>query len=160
MKEKTKEKMGNQGEVTVTVRDARTGQIKKITVFKNKITTLNLNDLRDYRKGDNTDGEIKYLAWGDDNTAPVAGDTSLGHELGRKAVTSKTATGAGVLETIVFLASYDANESIEELGWFAGALASATPNSGTLIARVLYSHAKTELETIQVTRTDTFSEVP
>lgn len=98
--------------------------------------------------------EILWLAWGDDATAPNVTDTSLGNELGRKEVTSQS-IGGGVGETVTtwYLAPGDANEAIEEVGVYAGG--SAAADSGTLIARVLYSHEKNDGEAILVTRTDT-----
>ena len=127
--------------------------------FDNLITDAGLNLLRDLLEGVVTDGQIKYLAWGNDATAPSAGETELRSERGRKAVTSRTAGAAGVLTTLTYVAPYEAVEQIEELGWFAGDTATSAAGSGIMVARVLYSRLKTDLESIQVDREDTIGAV-
>jgi hypothetical protein len=139
----------------VRIMVTRSGHSGVLTVIENTIT----DDGRDLLAQALQDGaavpEITYLAVGDDNTAPTVSDTSLGNETFRKTITA-SAPGAGVGEAIntCYLAPFDANAQIEELGWFAGA-ATAAPDSGTMIARVLYSKDKDNLEAIQVERTDT-----
>ena len=141
------------GVVRITVR--RPGSRGKVTVIENIIT----DDGRDLLAQALFDGaalpEITYLAVGDDNTTPVVGDTALGNETFRKVVTASTA-GPGVGEAVntIYLAPFDANGQIEELGFYGGN-ASAAAGSGTLVARVLYSKLKDNLEAIQVERTDT-----
>jgi len=127
------------------------------TERRNLITNLARNEIRKILDSDETpDMGIEYLAWGDDDTAPAAGDTTLGNELGRKAITSQTLTGTtGEIVTSVYLAPTDANEAIEELAWYGGTSATATTDSGLLIARALYDHTKTSAESIQIDRTDT-----
>jgi len=101
-------------------------------------------------------GRLRYLAWGDDTTPPVAGDSDLGNELGRVQVTSSVAGATGVVVTTTYLSS-TVIASIEELGWYGGPLASSTPGSGTLMARVLFSHEKIAGESLQIERTDTLT---
>lgn len=126
----------------------------------NEIKNTGLNMMRDALKGSVTDPQIKYLAWGSDATANDPTQTKLVAEEGRKAITSQTAGATGVLVSVCYLAASEANSpKIEELGWFAGPAASATKDSGILVARVLYSHQKTSLEALNVARTDTFAEV-
>ena len=142
------------GTVTVTIRNAD-GTVT-VKTFDNLITDAGKNLLAQALRDTAFDAEIKYLAWGTGSTAPAAGDTTLVAESGRKQVTSQTAgAGVGETDTVTYLAPDDANVAIAELGWFAGASATATADSGTLIARVLYSHTKTNLESVQVDRTDT-----
>ena len=132
----------------------------EVVEIKNKISDVGLNMFRDALKGVITDAEIKYLAWGSDNTAVSGDHTTLVAEFDRKQVTLQESGATGIIVTTTYIAPYEGNEStIEELGWFAGADASATPDSGIMVARVLYSRAKTELESLQVERTDTLSEV-
>jgi len=136
------------------------GSIKDVVELHNKINDLDLNMMRDALKGTVTDLKLHYMAWGSDDTAPAAGDTKLIAEFGRKLVTLQEAGATGILVTTTYVAPYEGNEeTIEELGWFAGPLASAVVDTGVLVGRVLYSRAKTELESLQVERTDTFSEV-
>lgn len=106
------------------------------------------------------DAEIKYLAWGSSSADNDVAQTKLVAEFGRKAVTSQGLGTPGMLSTSTYIAPYEGNSTtIEELGWFAGATATATVDTGTLIARVLYSHAKTALESLLCIRTDTFTDV-
>jgi len=143
--------------VKVTARDLE-GNILDVQYFKNLITTVGLNMMRDGLYGSVTNFEIKYLAVGSDNTAPALADATLGTETFRKVTTSHdNATDAQHIH-IVYIAPAEAVGAIEELGWFAGAAAGAGADSGIMISRVLYSRNKTNLESIQVERTDTFAE--
>lgn len=87
---------------------------------------------------------------------PAATDTTLHNETFRKAVTMQSAVGgAGVATTTLFISPQDDNAVIAEVGWFAGASASASTGSGVMIARTLYNHQHGNLESIQLVRTDT-----
>lgn len=141
------------GRIRVTTR-YRSGRVE-VEEFDNLITDAGRNLLRDALDGTVADCAIKYLAWGNGAVAPAPGDVALGNELGRKAVTKQQTGTAGVLTTTVYLAPFEANVQIQELGWFAGAGAGAAAGSGVLVARVLYSRLKTDLESIQVDRVDT-----
>lgn len=142
--------------VAIVVRDLE-GRIIDRQELHNQIKDVGLNILRDALNG--TVAEIRYLAWGTDSTANATNQTKLVAESGRKAVTTQAAGGTGVMVTTTYIAPYEAIVSIEELGWFAGTGATAVADSGVLVSRVLYSRAKTALESIQVVRTDTFTEV-
>jgi hypothetical protein len=126
--------------------------------IENQIKTIGLNLIRDALNG--ADAEIKYLAWGSDSTANAIGQTTLVAEFGRKAITSQAAGGTGVLTTNCYIAPYEGvGTTIEEIGWFAGSAATAVADSGVMVARILYSRAKTQLESILSVRTDTFTDV-
>ncbi|MFK7695922.1 hypothetical protein [Paenibacillus sp. HJGM_3] len=148
------EKVGWHGRIKVTI-TYRDGSVD-VEEFDNLITNAGKNLLRDALQVF-TDCEIKYMAWGSGTTAPAATQTQLVSEAGRKAVTRQTAGGTGVGVTTVYLAPFDANVQIQELGWFAGATATSAANSGVMIARVLFSRLKNNLESIQVDRTDTIT---
>lgn len=136
------------------------GNIIDIWKSHNLIMSVGKNMFRDALKGAVSDLEIKRLAWGSDNTAPAVGQTTLVVEFGRKAITQQEDGATGVLVTTTYIAPYEANGSrIEELGWFAGVDATDTINTGIMISRVLYSRQKTNLESLQIERTDTISEV-
>lgn len=88
---------------------------------------------------------------------PALTDTQLQGEFFRKAVTSVANGGsAGEALITVYLAPSDANNQIFEIGWFAGASATASANTGVLLARGIYVHTHTGLESIQFTLTATF----
>lgn len=140
------------GDITVTV----TGPSGlEVVNFPNLITDAGLDHLAAALGGDDV-GEITYVALGSSATAPTAGDTDLGAEEYRKAVTSHSAGLTGIMDTIVVVPAPDATGfTIREIGWFGGSAASISSGSGTLIARVLYERTKTTLESIQIDRTDT-----
>lgn len=161
VKVKVQGKRGWQGKVRIIVYSLD-GSIKDVTEIDlvNKINDLDLNMMRNALKGDITDLKLHYMGWGGDATAPGAGDTKLIDEFGRKLVTLQEVGATGVLVTTTYIAPYEGNEKkIEELGWFAGSAATIVKDSGILVGRVLYPRQKTELESWQVERTDTFSEV-
>jgi hypothetical protein len=123
------------------------------------IMTDGLNLIRD-ALANGTSIEIKYLAWGSSNAALSVNQHTLGAEFGRKAVTAQVAGATGILDTTTYISPSEANTpKIEEIGWFAGPTATAVANTGILVARVLYSKQKTNLESIQSSRTDTLTDV-
>jgi hypothetical protein len=133
------------------------GNLIDTTNFHNQVTNVGLNFIADSFRISTQDNEIKYLAWGSGNTAASSTDTVLETESGRKLITSQTSSNIGVCFSICYIAPTEGIGNIEELGWFSGVNASATTDSGTLISRVLYSHTKTALESITITRKDTFT---
>ena len=142
-----------QGRVKVKALDAD-GNVLQEDTINNLITTAGKNLLAKALR-ESTDCEIKYIAIGSSNTAPSTSDSQLGSETFRKAVTSQVAGSSGVTITNLYVAPEEAVGTIEEIGFFSGSTASATINSGTLYARVLYSRTKTAVESIQIERTDT-----
>ena len=147
-----------QPQIRITVRDLA-GHVIDVVERSNLIVTVGFSMLRDCLQGVVADAEIKYVAVGSDSTAPALADTVLGTETFRKAVTSFSNPSATSLKTIMYIAPAEAVGAIAEIGWFAGAAAGAGADTGILVGRVLYSRVKTALESIQVERTDTFSEV-
>ena len=144
-----------QGDVNIKALD-KDGNVLQEDNLKNLITSAGKNLLAESLRNASLDAEIKFISIGSDNTAPSSGDTTLGNETFRKAVTSQTAGGSvGVTITNLYVAPEEAVGTIEEIGFFSGSSASATTDSGTLFARVLYSRTKTAVESIQIERTDT-----
>ncbi len=134
---------------------------QKVVHLQNMITDTGLNYIRDLLDGSiNPPTEIRYIALGSSNTPPTASDVKLGNEFFRKQVTKQELPGPGQIASTVYIAPYEANRQIEEIGVFAGPDATAAKDSGVLIARVLWSHLKTELESLQIVRTDTISRAP
>jgi hypothetical protein len=111
-------------------------------------TTAGRNLLRDSNSGANND-LIKCFAIGTGSTAPSSGDTALTAEVFRKAITSYVNGADGEVLVNVYLAPSDAvGVVIAEIGVFGGNSASSLANSGVLLARGLYSHTKTNVESI------------
>jgi len=137
------------------------GKIKELVpIDHNLITDAGLNMFRDALKGDVTDCEIKSVALGSDTTAPANNQTTLVAEEFRKIVTSQNVdpVTVGKLYTELYVADTEANTfKTEEIGWFAGAAASGTVDTGIMIARILYSRQKSNTESWTVRRTDFIS---
>ena len=143
--------------VKITVRDLK-GNILEVKELHNLIPTVDLNMIRDAYYGDVADCEIKYMAVGDDDTAPALTDTTLGNETFRKILTSHSKPADGQIKTTVYIAPSEAVGWIKEIGWFSGAAAGAGADTGILSSHILYSRNKTALESIQVERTLTIAE--
>ena len=126
----------------------------------NLIVTSGKNWLRDALEDTDVDSGIRYMAWGSGSTAVAATDTVLDTETGRKAITSFADGATGVKVTTVYLAPTEANSSLAELGWFATSTATASVDTGVLVARVLYpggTRVKTDQQSIEIERTDTIA---
>lgn len=144
-----------QGDVNIKALD-KDGNVLQEDNLKNLITSAGKNLLAESLRNASLDAEIKFISLGSDNTAPSSGDTTLGNETFRKAVTSQTAGGSvGVTITNLYVAPEEAVGTIEEIGFHSGSSATSTTDSGVLFARVLYSRTKTAVESIQIERTDT-----
>lgn len=130
---------------------------KKVVSLQNLITDAGLNLIRQALADAAFDAEIKYVALGTSNVAPAATDTKLGNEVFRKQVTKQEFPATGQVQTTCYIAPYEGNYAIQEIGWFAGAGATAAKDSGVLVARVLYARTKNELESWTISRQDNFS---
>jgi hypothetical protein len=134
------------------------GILIESTSFHNQVTDGGLNWIADSLRSSTQDCEIKYLGWGSSNLAVSTAHTTLSSEFGRKSITSQSSSNVGVCETVCYIGPTEATSTdIKELAWFAGSSAIATADTGRMISRVLYSRAKTVLESITVTRVDTFT---
>lgn len=152
------ERWGWLGSAVVTVRGAD-GRYRARTQIFNTITTAGKNLIRSALSSNTTDALIRYLALGSNNTAPAIGNTALGAEQYRKAVTAFNPSGLtdGATVTRVLVPAPDATAfTTEELGWFASPSATASSGTGILVARVLYHRAKSASESLQIDRTDQF----
>ena len=147
------------GQWEVIAHDVKTSrELWRDQIRPNLITDDGLNMFRDALKGTVTDCKIKYVGLGNDPTAPANNQTTLVAEQFRKVVTSQNPdpVTAGKLYTEVYIADVEANGfKCEEIGWFAGANASTTKDTGIMIARVLYSRQKSSTESWTIRRTDT-----
>lgn len=150
--------LGWLGQWEIIISDKNEDVIERTGIRPNLITDAGLNLFRDLLAGTITDGEIKYVALGNSALTPDYGQTSLGSEQFRKQTSFQgpDTTGPGKLITELYVADTEANNfQTEEIGWFAGSGATATVNSGVMIARILYSRQKNNLESWTIRRTDT-----
>lgn len=94
---------------------------------------------------------MSHMALGSSSTTPVAGDTTLGVELGRVGLTGGAGTVAANSNQVVYTASFPAGTatgSIKEAGIFNAA------SAGTLLARTTFADVnKGALDSLAVTWT-------
>lgn len=152
------ERTGWIGEWEIIIRDRAGNIIERTGLRPNLIMDAGLNMFADLLAGNITDGEIKFIALGSGNVTSTPTMTKLANEKWRKQTTFQQRDPAetGVLYTELYVADFEANDfRCEEIGWFCGTEATSAANSGIMIARVLYSRQKTNLESWTIRRTDT-----
>jgi hypothetical protein len=81
-----------------------------------------------------------------------------GNVLLRKRVSKQT--GIDVLNSIIYIAPYEANVQIETINFYGGTGATDVTGSGIVVDTQPYSKLKTQLEAIQIDKTDTRNFVP
>lgn len=126
-----KENFPIKGDLHIVIKDALTGEVKVDRLEKNLVVTVGKDWIASRMVGTaaNTMG---YMAVGTDSTSPAAGNTTLGAEVARVAVTSATAS----TNTVTYVATFGA-------GTGTGALTEAglfnANSSGTMLSRTTYS---------------------
>jgi len=132
------------------------GTVQEETI-KNMIMDSVINELARTLEGESVDLEIKYLALGTDDTAVSADQTGLGNEIFRVPRTDIDNVDTGEIETQFILRYNEANQHIKEIGIFVGTTATATPESGKMLSRILWDKNKNENMEFVFTRTDLIS---
>jgi len=100
-------------------------------------------------------GVVNYCALGTSSTAPAVGDTQLGTETYRKALSPSTyANNIAYLET--FFSSTDTNGTFEEFAFFIDGTGSA--NTGQMFNRFTQSVTKSATESLNVQSTVTIAD--
>ena len=125
-------------------------------VVENITTTVGRAVLAQRLGGDATyTGTVDYTALGDDNTAEVVGDATLGNEVYRKALSSGTdSSNIAYLETF-FTAAEDA-DTYEDYGMYNDGAAGA--DTGQLFNRFTQTITKSNVETLNVQSVITFAD--
>jgi hypothetical protein len=132
---------------TFTIRDAKTGKVKRKKTVKNVVCTVGRNVLARLLAGDNTyTGEITYGALGQGTATPATSDTQLGNEVDRVAVSSQVASG--VIAYLSFFWPAGSEITYTEFGNFIDGTSSA--DTGQLFTRVLMSGTKSATETLTI----------
>jgi len=150
---KIKDSIGLKGIWKITIRDAKTGKIKRTYIQENIIPTVGrtmiANNLTE-TSPDNT-MRINYTALGTGSTAVANGDTTLDTEAYRKLTASQT-NANNVAYCTAFYTATECNGTYYEAGLFSDG--SASTDSGILFSRVLLNApsgiAKTVTETLTV----------
>ena len=137
------------GELKITVTNPE-GNVKQEVVVPNLVVTTGKNLIASRLK-DTTDAAMSHMAIGTDSTAAAAGDTALGSEAGRVAITSTTVT----TNSVAYVASFGA-------GTGTGAITEAgllnASSGGTLLCRTVFSVInKGAADTLGITWTVTVS---
>ncbi|MFZ9066252.1 MAG: hypothetical protein ACO23R_02650 [bacterium] len=137
------------GKLNVVLKDSD-GNIKQAIEVPNLVVSTGLAFIASRMK-DTTDTAMSHMAIGTGTTAAAAGDTTLGTEAARVALTSTTVTA----NAIAYVASFGAGTgtgAITEAGLFNAA------SSGTLLCRTVFDVVnKGASDTLQITWTITLS---
>ena len=118
------------GELRITVTNPE-GNIKQEVVIPNLVVTVGKNFIASRMK-DATATAMTHMAIGSGTTAAAVGDTTLGTELGRVALTSTTVTTNNVAYVATFPAGTGTG-AVTEAGLFNAS------SSGTLLCRTVFS---------------------
>ena len=141
--------------ITATIRDAKTGEVKRVYKHKNLIATVGRSVLAQRLANILTyTGIINYGALGTSITPPANADTQLGAEVYRKTVASNSAV-ANIATIAFFYNTTETSGSYKEFGTFIDG--TGTPNSGQLFSHVAVDWSKTTSETLTVECTYTIS---
>jgi len=117
------------GDLRVVLKDSE-GRVKEDREINNLVVSTGLAFIASRMK-DTTDDAMSYMAVGTGSTAAAAGDTGLGTEIDRNALTSTTVSS----NTITYVADWAAGDgtgAITEAGLFNAA------SSGTMLARTVF----------------------
>jgi hypothetical protein len=118
------------GELRITVTNPK-GNVKHEVVVPNLVVTAGKNLIASRLK-DTTDAAMSHMAIGTGSTAAAAGDTTLGTEAGRVALTSTTVTANAVAYVATFGAGTGTG-AITEAGLFNAS------SSGDMLCRTVFS---------------------
>lgn len=126
------------------------GSLLDERLIDNLVVTAGKNHIADRLSTTPTGAAMSHMAVGTGTTAPAAGDTALGTEIDRNALTSAT-DSANVVTYVGNWAAGDAtNAAITEAGIFNAA------SAGTMLARATFTAInKGASDTLQITWTVT-----
>jgi len=119
------------GDLHIVVKDSKTGEVKVDRLEKNLVVTVGKNWIASRMQG-TASNVMGYMAVGTDATAPAVGNTTLGAEVARVALTSATAS----TNTVTYVATFGAGVgtgALTEAGLFNAA------SVGTMLSRTTYS---------------------
>ena len=128
----TNEKIVATGELKIVV-TAPDGTVKHEQEVKNLVVTAGLGFIASRMAGTSAN-VMSHMAIGTNNTAAAAGNTALGAESARVALTSTTPTGAAVAYVASFPAGTPATlTGIQEAGIFNAS------SAGTMLCRTVFA---------------------
>jgi len=159
MDKKLKEKEGMSffGIWKFTIRDIKTGKVKRVHEYKNLVPTVGRTAIADHLIASSpTPASLKVnkVALGTDATAPANGDTTLGTETYRNNIAS-AAKSNNIAYLTGFFSATETSGTFKEAGLFINGEAGA--DSGTLLSHVAIDITKSVTETLTVDWTLTIS---
>lgn len=126
------------------------GRIKREEIVRNLVVTAGKNHIADRLSTTPGGNAMSHMAIGTGSTAAAAGDTALGAETDRNALTSMTDATNVVTFVGDWAAGDGTNAALREAGIFNAAAA------GTMLARAVYANIdKTAADTLKITWTVT-----
>jgi hypothetical protein len=139
------------GHVRVELFDSDGGLVAERDVT-NLVVTRGKQHIADQLSSAPNDAAMGWMAVGTGSTAPAAGDTLLGAEIDRNALTSRTDSGAVVTYVGDWAAGDATNSAIAEAGIFGV----VTANTGPMLARATFTAInKGASDTLKITWTVT-----
>lgn len=129
----------------------------RVFEVNNRLTDTGLQWFMDLWRGVGTPG-FKYIALGTDSTPVEYTDILLGAEQIRKPIEAFN-PALPELESVATFIDTEANMLIREVGLFAGAAATADPDTGILIARTVVNIDKTNQGSLKISRLDRIGRV-
>ncbi len=128
------------------------GNLKDVRETDNLVVTAGKNHIADQLKSSPAQAAMGWMAVGTGSTAPAAGDTLLGAEIDRNALTSRTAATNVVTYVGDWAAGDATNSAIAEAGIFNV----VTANTITMLARATFTAInKGASDTLKITWTVT-----
>lgn len=138
------------GHVLVELRDAD-GRLKERREVDNLVVTAGKQHIADALSSAPGQSAMGWMAVGTGSTAPAAGDTALGTEIDRNALTSRTDAGAVVTYVGDWAAGDATNAALAEAGIF-----NQSSVGGTMLARATFTAInKGASDTLKITWTVT-----
>jgi len=148
---------GIKGHWRFTIRDAETGEIKRVQEYDNLIPTVGRAQIAKALEAALSaigEVEINFTSLGTGLTAPANGDTTLETEVFRKSVASLTSSSNQVFVT-AFYTAVEVTGTFKEAGLHING--TVTPNSGVLFSRVAIDVTKSASETLTIDYTITIT---
>jgi hypothetical protein len=109
------------------------GNLKQLEEVHNLVVTAGKNHIADQLSASPSQAAMSHMAIGTGSTAAAAGDTALGTETDRNALTSRTDATNVVTYVGTWAAGDGTNAALREAGILNAA------SGGTLLARVVYT---------------------
>ena len=135
--------------VKATLRDAKTGRIKEVSLYHNVVPTIGRTAIANAMTdtGPSPGALVTYCEVGTGITTPATSDIALTTPLFRATVASRSNDG-NIAYVTGFFPSTEANGNLKEAGLFCGG--TATAGTGSMISHVLVNITKSVSETLTI----------